>query len=70
MSLCAAFICMILLILSLLAITFHSNAIEVNIVFIDTDQEAVAVNGDEFLSIGLDSSLIADDFKNFNLRCC
>lgn len=59
---------MILLLISLLAITFQSNTSEIHIVYIESDVSMVSSNEEAFLSIGLDSSVIADNFKHFDME--
>lgn len=41
---------------------------ELYIIYIDTEDEALYTTNTKFLSLGLDSTVITDGFRNFNMR--
>lgn len=67
LSSCMVTVCCVLFVISLLAIAFQPNPTQVHVVLIETDKLPVYVTDERFLSIGLDSSLIADGFRNFRM---
>lgn len=48
-------------------IVFKPSAEVVNVVVIDTDGPPVFVTNQRYLSLGLDSSVVAEGFRNFNM---
>lgn len=41
---------------------------ELYIIYVDTEDEALYTTNAKFLSLGLDSTVITDGFRNFNMR--
>lgn len=60
--------CMIPLIGLAILLRVRMKSPELYIIYIDTEDEALYTTNANFLSLGLDSTVITDGFRNFNMR--
>lgn len=63
----AVVVCVVLLILSVLAVAFRPLQRVISVVLIDSQSPVQHVTNERYLSVAIDSSVIADGFHNINI---
>lgn len=59
--------CIVLLVLSILAVAFRPVQRIISVVLVDTESGPLYVTDNKYLSLAIDSSVIADGFRNFDM---
>ncbi|KAI7815516.1 heparanase-like [Rhyzopertha dominica] len=60
-------VCIVLLVLSILAVAFRPVQRIISVVLVDTESGPLYVTDNKYLSLAIDSSVIADGFRNFDM---